>query len=205
MSDGEFMKHYIWKVLLLLMICVSIAACSAVEDPNQTEHSQPVETPPDTSAKTPSRTEDTVLDVTELALSDLEDSHVVIVSSDQGNYVYRFFFTYGPRIEYYEVSDITSDFLTGGTVAVTKALRNSFNEYDLRIFENRFYALNENGITEQLDAVTDQWEPGNSVWVLRTEDMQCVLTEDAQDLWALAQLLFADRGTGIQHFGPTQS
>lgn len=200
----------LWKLILILLICSVLGGCSQpdLSEPNQTQPPteaatmQPTESVP-TPTETKPPAEDTILEVSTISLADLQDSYVLLVSDETGSYLYRLddTFKFSGRIECYRVAEITEDFLSGEGVDVISAVRNSVNLYDLRIFGNRFYYLHDQGMTEQLDEIVATWD-GSSSWIIRTADMACVTTDNEMELEELMYLLYADRGTGIQHFGP---
>lgn len=196
-----------WKVIIVLLLCLGLVGCGTQGGVSNT-HDPENDTQGTVGAELDEAKPDLELLVTEISLSDMEDSCVLLVSDETGNSIYRMYcdsYAHIAYIERYEMETVTAEFLTGGKANVKSAIKNTINEYDYHIFETRFLVLHNDGKTKQLEKVTDQWQPGNTVWVLRTEDMECLLTEDAQGLWLLMKMLFEDRGTGKQHFGPTQS
>lgn len=218
-------------ISLLVLALFILCGCSS----SGTEQSTASNTAQDTSTEDTAGSSlgmeaDTVLAVSSLNISSLlseyEESYILLEANENGGSVFRIYLEENPTdpnlpyycIEYYETPPLTGAFLSGEDIQVNLAFKNTINGYDFNIFNTRFCVLERNKNTSDIDVISTQWNAVSDSCIISGATRQCLDLSDitcgetAQDtdsddnaLLQLMYLLYEDRGTGKQHFGPTQS
>jgi len=216
------------RFVVLLVICILLASCSPSTPTGPSKVSETDPTVPSTLFNTPpadtTPDPDMVPDTTSLSLAELEteytDCYVMIVPGEDSAVIYRIWirndmgaqkvsYIY-TAIDCYETDAITPEFFNGGSVAIHSAIRNTINFADYETFGSRYYVQPNKS---DISAAADAWAKGDTIIICYPKDgsfltldiallEQGSLNFDSPDkgLVQLMLLLYADRGTGIQHF-----
>ena len=220
------MKHYL-SFFISLCLVFTLTACSpgtysalSVTNTDPTVPSTSFHAPTPDTALDP----DTVLDIASLSMAELEaqygDAYILMIPDTDSTILYRIWIredrtaplkgTLFPLIDQYKTSPISPDFFTGASVTVHSATQNTINEADYGVFGTRYHV--QPGKINVASA-QDAWGTGDTILIFCPDDGTFLplstslltsgnLDADSTDagLVQLMLLLYADRGTGIQHF-----